>query len=44
MLFIDENLEKKMSDFLESPINTPVRRLNEAKANRELNLNWKNEL
>ena len=44
LIYIDQNLELKLNDFLESPKNTPVRRLNETKANRELNLNWKNEL
>tara|TARA_Y100001970_G_C13919198_1_gene692546 strand:- start:92 stop:826 length:735 start_codon:yes stop_codon:yes gene_type:complete len=44
MLDIDEKIEFDIDKLLESPLNTPVRRLNETKANRELNLNWKNEL
>ena len=44
MLDIDEKIESEIDNLLESPLNTPVRRLNETKANRELNLNWKDEL
>ena len=44
MLDIDEKIELDLENLLDSPKNTPVRRLNETKANRELNLNWRNEL
>ena len=44
MLDIDSKIDLNLDDLLDSPKNTPVRRLNETKANRELNLNWKNEL
>ena len=44
MIYIDNNIETKLDDFLNSPINTPVNRLNETKANRELDLGWNNEL
>ena len=44
MLDIDKKIELEIEDLLEAPLNTPVRRLNETKANRELNLNWKNEI
>tara|TARA_B100001142_G_scaffold321917_1_gene369388 strand:+ start:457 stop:1917 length:1461 start_codon:yes stop_codon:yes gene_type:complete len=44
MLNIDSNLEQDIGHFLDAPVNTPVRRLNETKANRELNLSWKDEL
>ena len=44
MIYIDENINEKLDDFLNAPLNTPVRRLNETKANRELNLRWEGEL
>ena len=44
MLDIDGRIESDIDRLLESPSSTPVGRLNETKANRELNLNWKNEL
>tara|TARA_Y100000768_G_scaffold386214_1_gene374068 strand:+ start:2558 stop:4030 length:1473 start_codon:yes stop_codon:yes gene_type:complete len=44
LIYISENIETKLAEFLESPSNTPVKRLNETKANRELNLNWQDEL
>ena len=44
MKFLDENIDRKLDSFKEAPYNTPVRRLNEAKANRELDVNWNNEL
>jgi len=44
MLDIDVKIDENIDKLLDSPLNTPVRRLNETKANRELNLNWKNEL
>ena len=37
LIYISENIDKKLNKFLESPLNTPVKRLNETKANRELN-------
>ena len=43
MIYIDKNLEANLDEFLEAPINTPVRRLNETKANRELHLRWKKD-
>ena len=44
LIYISENIDKKLNKFLESPLNTPVKRLNETKANRELNLNWQDDL
>ena len=44
MKFLDENIDRKLDSFKEAPYNTPVRRLNEAKANRELDVNWNHEL
>ena len=44
MLDIDKKIDIEIDKLLESPINTPVRRLNETKANRELNLTWNKEI
>ena len=44
MLDIDRAIESNIDKLLESPLKTPVRRLNETKANRELNLNWDHEV
>ena len=45
MLEIDSNIKNNIDKVLDSPLKTPVRRLDETKANRELNLRWKdNEL
>ena len=44
MKYLDENIKLKLDYFKEAPYNTPVRRLNEAKANRELDINWKYEI
>ena len=45
LIYISENIDNKLTKFLESPSNTPVKHLNETKANRELNLRWnKNEV
>ena len=44
LIYISDNIDSKLTKFLESPSNTPVKRLNETKANRELNLNWQDEL
>ena len=40
LIYISENIDKKLNKFLESPLNTPVKRLNETKANRELDINY----
>ncbi len=42
MLEIDKNIDIDKEKVLNAPINTPVGRLDETKANRELNLRWKN--
>ena len=44
MKYLDENIQLKLDYFKEAPYHTPVRRLNEAKANRELDINWKYEI
>ena len=45
MLEIDSNIKNNIDKVLDSPLKTPVRRLDETKGNRELNLRWKeNEL
>ena len=44
MLDIDNKIEQNINQFLDAPTKTPVRRMDEAKANRELNLNWENEI
>ena len=41
MIYINENILEKHDYFKEAPYNTPVRKLNETKANRELNVKWK---
>ena len=43
MLEIDINIDKNLDKILNAPLKTPVRRLDETKANRELNLRWKND-
>ena len=43
MLEIDINIEKNLDKVLDAPLKTPVRRLDETKANRELNLRWKSD-
>ena len=43
MLEIDDNIEKNLDKVLDAPLKTPVRRLDETKANRELNLRWKSD-
>jgi len=40
MLDIDERIDEEKEYILNAPYNTPVRRLNETKANRELNINY----
>jgi len=45
MIEINENIDKDIDKVINAPFNTPVSRLDETKANRELNLKWKkNEL
>tara|TARA_B100002051_G_scaffold276683_1_gene326854 strand:+ start:15077 stop:16537 length:1461 start_codon:yes stop_codon:yes gene_type:complete len=45
MLEIDENIDNDLDKITNGPFNTPVSRLDETKANRELNLKWtKDEL
>jgi len=40
LLEIDERINVDPNSLKEAPISTPVRRLDETKANRELNLRW----
>ena len=40
MVEIDKKINLHPQKLLEAPITTPVRRLDETKANRELNLRW----
>ena len=40
MKYLDKNIETKLDYFKEAPYHTPIRRLNEAKANRELDVKW----
>ena len=40
MLYINKNISKKADYFKDAPYNTPVRKLNETKANRELDVKW----
>ena len=45
MVEIDKNIDIDKEKIINAPFNTPVSRLDETKANRELNLRWtKNEL
>ncbi len=45
MLEIDDSIEKDIDKIINGPFKTPVSRLDETKANRELDLSWKkNEL
>ena len=45
MIEIDNLIDTNLDKILDAPINTPVGRLDETKANRELDLRWKkNEL
>ena len=45
MLEIDKNIDLDKEKIVNAPFNTPVSRLDETKANRELNLRWtKNEV
>ena len=40
MNYINNNIEMKNEEFLNAPYKTPVRRLDETKANRELDVKW----
>ena len=40
MLEIDEHIDDDLDKIISGPFNTPVSRLDETKANRELNLKW----
>ena len=45
MIYLNDNISEKIDYFKEAPYHTPVRRLDETKANRELDIKWnKNEL
>ncbi|MDP6852554.1 MAG: aminomethyl-transferring glycine dehydrogenase subunit GcvPB [Candidatus Marinimicrobia bacterium] len=44
MLEINESINTNPESIKQCPVNTPVSRLDETKANRELNLRWKNDL
>jgi len=45
MIYLNDNISRKIDYFKEAPYHTPVRRLDETKANRELDIKWnKNEL
>ena len=43
MLEIDQNIDLDKEKIVNAPFNTPVSRLDETKANRELNLRWNND-
>ena len=44
LLEIDQRIDSHPDEILRAPINTPVGRLDETKANREPNLRWTNEI
>ncbi len=44
LIQINKSIDMDDESLLESPLNTPVRKLNETKANRELNVRWKDEV
>jgi len=44
MIYLSENIEDKLDYFHEAPYLTPVRRLDETKANRELDVKWNDEI
>ena len=44
MNYLSNNIEKQLDYFQKAPYLTPVKRLNETKANRELDVKWKNEI
>ena len=44
MIFLNENIDSQLEYFKEAPYKTPVRRLDETKANRELDVRWNDEI
>ncbi len=44
LIQINKSIDMDDESLLEAPLNTPVRKLNETKANRELNVRWKDEV
>ena len=44
MNYLSDNIENKLDYFHDAPYLTPVKRLNETKANRELDVKWKHEI
>ena len=44
MIFLNDNIDSQLEYFKEAPYKTPVRRLDETKANRELDVKWNNEI
>ena len=40
MIEIDSDIDRNPDKILDAPITTPVRRLNETKANREIDVNY----
>ena len=44
MIEINKLIELDDKSLLEAPFDTPVRKLNETKANRELNVRWEDEV
>ena len=44
MRFLDDNIDSQLAYFKEAPYKTPVRRLDETKANRELDVRWSDEI
>ena len=43
MLEIDKTIDSDKDKVINAPFKTPVSRLDETKANRELDLKWKND-
>jgi len=44
MKFLDDNIDSQLEYFQEAPYKTPIRRLDETKANRELDVKWNDEI
>ena len=44
MKLLDNNIDSQLDYFKEAPYKTPVRRLDETKANRELDVRWTDEI
>ncbi len=44
MKLLDNNIESQLDYFKEAPYKTPIRRLDETKANRELDVRWTDEI